>query len=769
MQPSPGMEQFLFVLYAVVVVGSVSGLRAALRLGALAHRIAALERQLTASGERGLGEPPPSRALVLQAPARLAPAVAAAPAEAAAPPAEAAAPALTVAAAAVAAAPAAPVAAAPAAPVAPPPLRSPEADWWHRFELRAGTRWVTWLGAGALVIAAALFVKLAIDRGWLGPAARLALGAAGGVGLLVAGRRAHRAEMRPLAQGLFGAGLGVLYVAAYVAFASYGLIARELVVAAMIGVTITGCAIAIRHDAQPVAVLALLGGLVMPLAASSGGGSRDALLAYLLILDLGAVAIALARRWHALELIALAGTWALFGGWLARAHDAAARPAELAWLAAFHVLFAALPFGAHLRRHATGADRSLLVLANAIVTLLCAVAILDGQRGPLGAVALAMAALYAALEAISRRTAAAGGARGDLGFVGLAAALATLALPLLLRGHALTLAWSLEASLLLALGFLDRRTSLRIAALGVLALAVLHGVGARWPIQAAGFRPLVNRSFAGAMLAPLATWFFAWVHHALRDRGDARDRWRGIGAGLAGGAVALGLVHNELAQWFAIAGRPDLGGAAAPIVWAMGSLLALAAVARRRSPPPAISAAIALAAALAAALCVAAYRAPAHPDALLALNLRFIAAAVTAAALAANAIVLGRQDSARGRLVWAAALAGFALAVGAEAYLHYAAADSLAHAGRRAHTALSIAWSGYAAVLLALGFIRRRRRLRLAGLGLLGAVAIKLLLIDLAGAPQGYRVLSFLIVGALMIAVSYAYHRLERRPVPPEA
>jgi hypothetical protein len=401
------------------------------------------------------------------------------------------------------------------------------------------------------------------------------------------------------------------------------------------------------------------------------------------------------------------------------------------------------------------------------VTLLWAVAILDGQRGPLGAVALAMAGLYAALEVISRRTTATG-ARGELELVGLAAVLATLAMPLLLRGHALTLAWSLEASLLLALGFHDRRSSLRLAALGVLALAVLHGVGSRWPIQAEGFRPLVNGSFAGAMLAPLATWLFAAVHRALRDRGDARDRWHGIGAGLAGGAVALALVHNEIAQWFAIVGRRDLGTAAAPIVWALGSLFALAAVARRRSLPPAISTAIALAAALAAALCIAAYREPTHPDALLALNLRFVAAAVTAAALAANAIVLGHRDAGHGRLVWAAALAGFGLAIGAEAYLHYAAADSLAHAPRRAHTALSIAWSGYAAVLLALGFLRSRRPLRLAGLGLLGLVAVKLLLIDLAGAPQAYRVLSFLIVGALMIAVSYAYHRLERRPGPPE-
>ena len=783
MQPSLDMEQILFGLYAVIVIGSLCGLRAIMRLGELARRLEALEQRLAR------GEVPPaipaSRGAALHAPpVGLAPAVHASLASDSA--AGASPPFAPVSAFASASSPAqasvpppspvfAPVRVGVATSAVPP--RSADADWWHRFELRAGTRWITWLGAGALVIAAALFVKLAIDRGWLGPAARLALGGAGGVGLLLAGRRAHRAEMRPLAQGLLGAGLGVLYVATYVAFASYGLIARELVFGAMIGVTVTGCALAIRHDAQPVAVLALLGGLLTPLAVSSGGGSRDALCAYLLVLDAGALAIALARRWHALELLALAGTWVLFGGWLARADTAGAAPAELAWLAAFQALFLAAPLGAHLRRRlAAGPDRALLTAANAAVALACAAVILDGNRTALGAAALVMAILHGVLEAISRRGGGAvAGARVELGFLRIAVALATLSVPLVLRGHGVTLAWSLEAPALLALGYHDRRAALRRAALGVLALAMIHGVILRWPLHAAGFWPFSNPAFAAALIAPFAAWWFAGVHHARRDRGDARDARNAVAAVLASGVAVLALVHNELARWLALAGRRDLADAAVPLVWAMGSLLALAlafAAPRRRPLPPAIEHATALAALLAAALCLFAYRAPAHPDALLALNLRFVAAAVTALALAANAAALGRRDPARGRLLWIAAIAGFGATIGAEAYLHYAvfdAAASLAHAGRRAHTALSIAWSAYAAVLLAIGFARGRRTLRLAGLGLLGLVAVKLLLIDLAGAPQAYRVLSFLIVGALMIAVSYAYHRLERRAGPPEA
>jgi hypothetical protein len=432
------------------------------------------------------------------------------------------------------------------------------------------------------------------------------------------------------------------------------------------------------------------------------------------------------------------------------------RPAAIAWLAAFLAMFAALPFAFHIHRgRAAGHGRSFLSFANAAGAAVCAAAILERQHAELGAVLLAMAGLYAALEVVARRRAV----KGDFGFVGLAAGLGTLSVPLLLRGHGVTLAWAIDASLLLAVGFLDRRPALRGAALGVLAMAVLHGIVTGWPHHD-GAPPFAHGSFAGALLAPLGAWLFAGVHAALRHRGDARDRWHGTVAALAGGAVALALVHGELARYFAGLGRRDLGDAAAPIVWALGSLLALGAVARRE-PPAAIRGAIALAAIFAAGLCVVAYRAPAHPDALLALNLRFVGALVAALALAANA---ARRDPAGGRLAWTAAIAGFGIAIGAEAYLHYGYAEPLAHATRRAHTALSIAWSAYAALLLAIGFARRLRKLRLAGLALLGFVAIKLLLIDLAGAPQAYRMLSFLVAGALMIAVSFAYHRFERRP-----
>lgn len=65
----------------------------------------------------------------------------------------------------------------------------------------------------------------------------------------------------------------------------------------------------------------------------------------------------------------------------------------------------------------------------------------------------------------------------------------------------------------------------------------------------------------------------------------------------------------------------------------------------------------------------------------------------------------------------------------------------------------------YGAGLLAVGFWRRSSFLRWQGLGLLVFTIFKTFLYDMRDLSQGYRVASFLALGALLMAVSYAYQR----------
>ena len=65
----------------------------------------------------------------------------------------------------------------------------------------------------------------------------------------------------------------------------------------------------------------------------------------------------------------------------------------------------------------------------------------------------------------------------------------------------------------------------------------------------------------------------------------------------------------------------------------------------------------------------------------------------------------------------------------------------------------------YGAILLAVGFWRRAAFIRWQALALLVFTILKVFLYDVSGLSQGYRVVSFLLLGALLMAVSYAYQK----------
>ena len=79
--------------------------------------------------------------------------------------------------------------------------------------------------------------------------------------------------------------------------------------------------------------------------------------------------------------------------------------------------------------------------------------------------------------------------------------------------------------------------------------------------------------------------------------------------------------------------------------------------------------------------------------------------------------------------------------------------------------ALTITWALFAATVLVLGFRWQQRNFRLAALLLFGVTAVKLILVDIAGVKEIWRIAAFLGVGALMIGATYLYQRAERRLV----
>ena len=77
---------------------------------------------------------------------------------------------------------------------------------------------------------------------------------------------------------------------------------------------------------------------------------------------------------------------------------------------------------------------------------------------------------------------------------------------------------------------------------------------------------------------------------------------------------------------------------------------------------------------------------------------------------------------------------------------------------------LSLLWTTYATALVAAGVRWRNTALRWQGLALLGLVALKVFLYDLSSLEAIYRIVSFMVLGLLLLGVSFFYQRASSRP-----
>src|SRR4030095_417416 len=100
--------------------------------------------------------------------------------------------------------------------------------------------------------------------------------------------------------------------------------------------------------------------------------------------------------------------------------------------------------------------------------------------------------------------------------------------------------------------------------------------------------------------------------------------------------------------------------------------------------------------------------------------------------------------------------------------------EALRSAGRagadfrwRTQAGLSVLWAIYAGVALAWGFVRSNPAVRYAALALLGLTVFKVFAVDFAEVKTAYRILSFVVLGVVLLLVSLAYQK--RRSVPPPA
>ena len=105
----------------------------------------------------------------------------------------------------------------------------------------------------------------------------------------------------------------LLYLSVYAAFGYYHLVGQKTAFVFLLILIAETAALALMYNAPAIAIMALIGGFLNPVLLSSDRDQYQSFFAYLVVLDVGA--LALLKHWRGLSSVAYFGTQILFWLW----------------------------------------------------------------------------------------------------------------------------------------------------------------------------------------------------------------------------------------------------------------------------------------------------------------------------------------------------------------------------------------------------------------------------------------------------------------------
>lgn len=617
-----------------------------------------------------------------------------------------------------------------------------------------GGRALAWLGGIATVLGIVLLLALAIAHGWIGPAARVALAAAASTALMAAGIWLHAKRGRTEAAAtMVGAATAGWFATLIVAAEAYALIPAPVAVVGSMLAGALATTLAIRWAGRVIAAIGLIGALLSPALV---GAPTDLLtLALLAIGAACAMWVFCWRRWPWLAFATLLVTVPQWVLWLQPGLFAEPVQPPLLELAVLTTFGGIGLLGAVFAQARAGnrllGSAGALVLLNAVSVGAAGQFAFGSTGGALWLVGIALVHVAAGVVRLPRLPLPPD-ARRVLISIGVVAG--DVALASLLHGVALTAAWGAAS---LAFAWLARRTDRTAggeawigAALGSHIALVLAQALIELPPSGLSSAPELVPLASVAILA-------ASCLGAARVSTE-RPVWRMALDGLGLAAVA-----------YMTAASTD--GPMLVVAWALEAI-ALAELARRTGDALARFGALAFLAG--AGLHAMAVEAPASGLVAGVDSLGAAALALGATALAALRVGLLEAERSPSRLALLGGAGTTALYLASlaiiTAFQPAAGTDAMLvldlSIRQQGQVLLSAMWGAVGVWALIAGLRRNLAPLRLGALGLLMVTVAKVFLYDLSTLTSIYRVVSFFVLGGLLLAGAFAYQRLRPPPRP---
>ncbi|MCE1199523.1 MAG: DUF2339 domain-containing protein [Marinilabiliales bacterium] len=318
-----------------------------------------------------------------------------------------------------------------------------------------GENLINKIGIAITVIGVSIGVKYAIDHDLISPLTRILLGYLFGF-ILFGFSVKLRKQYLDFSAVLLSGSMAILYFMTYAAYSFYGLLPQVAAFFLMVVFTAITVSAALFYQRQVIAHIGMVGAYAVPFLLGDKSSHVTILFSYVTLINSGILVIAFYKFWKPLYIASFTVTWLIYLFWFATSQDPTYRVGiTLLFLFLFFAIFyGILLVGKLLRQKEFEKSDLILLLANSSVFFGCGYALLhDHETGKqlLGLFTFGNALIHFGVSAVIFFRS---NASKHLFYLVSALGLTflTIAIPVQLDGHWVTLLWSAEAAFLFWLG-----------------------------------------------------------------------------------------------------------------------------------------------------------------------------------------------------------------------------------------------------------------------------------------------------------------------------
>ena len=411
--------------------------------------------------------------------------------------------------------------------------------------------WFAVIGSIILAIGIGFFIKAAFDL-WIGPTGRIIVGIVAGIALIGVSEYASK-RFSSWAQGLCGGGLAILYIAIYASFAFYELISPTTVFIILFFVVLLGCSLALRYNSKVIAFISLIGAFITPpLMETELKGQLYLAIGYILLIDIGIIAVASRKKWQWYTLLGLIGSYVVGGLMASELPESEAIFSQLGLSGIFIIFIVATAIHNIYKRSKPDSFDFILIIGNAGIFFGLTMANLaESYEGWLGLSTILLSLLYAAIGCFALRSSNVPKLLSFC-FLGISLIFLTAFIPIQLTGEWITVTWSAQAAIVIGIGLKFKDWKIRLGGLIVMGAAIIHALSVDTfsPNINKDFTPVLNHRFLAFLICIIATYIAAYLYSLNKVVIEEWENHIGLVLFAAATFMTIWLITAEIIDYF---------------------------------------------------------------------------------------------------------------------------------------------------------------------------------------------------------------------------